>query len=185
MNDDTNHLPADHPQHDRLDKIRPVIDFLNRKFTSVPVEHRLSLDEQMCATKIGHSMKQYLPNKSHKWGFQLYVLCCLMGYVYSFEVYSGNKTDKILPGEPDLGVVSNTVVRLLRAIPRYVSHIIYFDNFCTNIPLLHFLAKEGIYCLGTVQKNRLGNTCKLPDKKEILKSTVPRGTYLLQKCRHI
>lgn len=66
MNDDTNHLPADHPQHDRLHKIRPVIDFLNKRFTSVSFDHRLSLDEQMCATKIGHFMKQYLPNKPHK-----------------------------------------------------------------------------------------------------------------------
>lgn len=100
-----------------------------------------------------------------------------MGYAYSFEVYLGNKTDKPLPGEPDLGVVSNTDVRLLRPIPRYVNHIIYFDNFYINIPLLYFLTREGIYCLSTVQKNRLGKAYKLPDKKEILKSTAPRGTY--------
>lgn len=39
------------------------------------------------------------------------------------------------------------------------------------------LTKEGIYCLGTIQRNRLGKSCKLPEKKEILKSDVPRGTY--------
>lgn len=177
MNDDTKHLPPDHTQHDRLHKVRPVLDHLNKKFVSVPFDHRLSLDEQMCATKIQHFLKQYLPNKPHKWGFKLYVLCSLSGYAYSFEVYSGAKNVERLPHEPDLGVVSNTVVRLLRPIPRNVNHILYFDNFYTNIPLLHYLTKEGIYCLGTVQRNRLGKTCKLPDKKEVLKSTVTRGAY--------
>lgn len=32
-------------------------------------------------------------------------------------------------------------------------------------------------CLGTVQRNRLGKSCKLPEKREIMKSNVPRGTY--------
>lgn len=177
MNDNNKHWPPDHPQHDRMHKIRPVIDHLNKKFITVPFEHRLSLDEQMCATKIRHFMKQYLPNKPHKWGFKLYVVCSLSGYAYNFEVYSGAKDIERLSGEPDLGAISNTVIRLLRPVPRHVNHIIYFDNFYTGIPLVHYLTKEGIYCLGTVQRNRLGKSCKLPEKKEILKSNVPRGTY--------
>lgn len=177
MNDDSKHLPIDHPQHDRLHKVRPVIDYLNKKFITLPFEHRLSLDEQMCSTKMKHFMKQYLPNKPHKWGFKLYVLCSLSGYAYSFEIYSGAKDMDCLPGEPDLGAVSNTVIRLLRPVPRHVNHIIYFDNFYTNIPLVHYLTNEGIYCLGTVQRNRLGKSCKLPEKREIMKSNVPRGTY--------
>lgn len=36
MNDDSKHLPIDHPQHDRLHKVRPVIDYLNKKFITVP-----------------------------------------------------------------------------------------------------------------------------------------------------
>ncbi|CAF4878842.1 unnamed protein product [Pieris macdunnoughi] len=95
----------------------------------------------------------------------------------NFEIYSGAKDMDRLPGEPDLGAVSNTVIRLLRPVPRHVNHIIYFDNFYTNIPLVHYLTNEGIYCLGTVQRNRLGKSCKLPEKREIMKSNVPRGTY--------
>ncbi|CAH2096797.1 unnamed protein product [Euphydryas editha] len=163
MNDDSKHLPIDHPQNDPLHKVRSVIDYLNKKFITVPFEHRLSLDEQMCK----HFMKQYLPNKPHKWGFKLYVLCSLSGYAYNFEIYSGAKS----------GAVSNTVIRLLRPVPRHVNHITYFDNFYTNIPLLHYLTNEGIYCLGTVQRNRLGKSCKLPEKREIMKCNVPRGTY--------
>ncbi|XP_014613520.1 PREDICTED: uncharacterized protein LOC106791973 [Polistes canadensis] len=62
----------------------------------------LSVDEQMCSTKIGHFLKQYLPKKPHKWGFKLYVLCDLMGYAHKFEVYSGQENTEKLPDEPDL-----------------------------------------------------------------------------------
>ncbi|CAK1587806.1 unnamed protein product [Parnassius mnemosyne] len=177
FNDNEGHLPREHPEHDRLHKIRTIVDHLNQRFMSVPFDHRLSLDEQMCATKISHFMKQYLPNKPHKWGFKLYVLCCLMGYAYSFEIYSGTHDYKRLPSEPNLGAVSNTVVRLLRPVPRKVNHIVYFDNFYSSLTLFHHLHKEGIYCLGTVQRNRLGKTCKLPKKEDVQKTSVPRGSY--------
>ncbi|CAG4931279.1 unnamed protein product [Parnassius apollo] len=37
---------------------------------------------------------------------------------------------------------------------------------------------EGIiYCLGTIQRNRLGRTCKLPKKEDVQKTSVPRGSY--------
>uniref|UniRef100_A0A2H1W0A0 SFRICE_039282 n=1 Tax=Spodoptera frugiperda TaxID=7108 RepID=A0A2H1W0A0_SPOFR len=86
--------------------------------------------------------------------------------------YSGAKDIDRLPGEPDLGAVSNTVIRLLlpRGFTRFARLLLLynisidFDNFYTNIPLLHYLTNEGIYCLGTVQKNRLGKSCKLPEK---------------------
>lgn len=70
-----NHKPVGHPEHDRLFKKRPVIEHLNEKFSSIPIEQRLSVDDQMCSTKVAHFRKQYLPNKPHKWGFKL--LCPL------------------------------------------------------------------------------------------------------------
>lgn len=82
FNDNSEHKPVNHPQHDRLHKIRPLVDHLNSSFkTAAPFEQRLSLDKQMCATKVAHFKKQYLPNKPHKWGFKLFVLCSLSGYI--------------------------------------------------------------------------------------------------------
>lgn len=90
FNDNSLHKPITHPEHDRLHKIRSIISHLNQRFSNiVPLEQRLSLDEQMCATKVAHFLKQYLPNKPHKWGFKFYVLCSLSGYAYNFEIYSG------------------------------------------------------------------------------------------------
>ncbi|CAH2088754.1 unnamed protein product [Euphydryas editha] len=74
QNNDT-HKPVGHPEHDRLFKIRPVIEHLNEKFSSIPMEQRLSVDEQMCATKVAHFLKQYLPNKPHKWNPHLWGKC--------------------------------------------------------------------------------------------------------------
>lgn len=119
----------DHPEH----KIRPVINHLNERFATVPMDQRLSVDEQMCSTKIGHFLEQYLPNKPHKWGFKLYVLCDLMEYAHKFEVYSGQENSKQLPDEPDLGATGNVVVRLLRRVSKRLNHIIYFDNFYTSL----------------------------------------------------
>ncbi|CAB3222669.1 unnamed protein product [Arctia plantaginis] len=108
FNDNTLHKTVDHPNHDRLHKIRPIEEHLNKLFLIMAAfEQRLSLDEQMCSTKIAHFMKQYLPNKPHKWGFMLYVLCSLSGYAHSFEIYSGKQDIQNLPDEPDLGIVGS------------------------------------------------------------------------------
>lgn len=168
FNNNENHKPIGHPEHDRLHKIRPVIEHLNERFATGPLDQRLSVDEQMCATKVGHFFKQYLPNKPHKWGFKLYVLCDLNGYAHNFEIYSGHSEQ--LPEEQDLGATGNVIGRLLRRVSRMLNHIIYFDNFYTSLPLVYFLAKQGIHIVGTVQQNRIPKN-KLPDvlKKELVR----------------
>ena len=57
--------------YDKLYKLQPVLDALNSKFQSVPLQKYLSIDEQLCATKPRHHLKQYLPAKPHKWGYKL------------------------------------------------------------------------------------------------------------------
>ncbi|XP_053613238.1 piggyBac transposable element-derived protein 1-like isoform X2 [Plodia interpunctella] len=170
------HKPVGHADHDRLFKIRPVIEHLKARFSTLPMDQRLSVDEQMCATKVAHFLKQYLPNKPHKWGFKFYVLCDLSGFAHTFELYAGQENTGTMEGEPDIGATGNVVVRLLRSVPRYQNYIVYFDNFYTSLPLIYFLAKQGIHCVGTVQQNRIPNS-KLPEKKEFMKKAVPRGSH--------
>lgn len=38
-------------------------------------------------------------------------------------------------------------------------------------------SKQGIHSLGTVQRYRLGKTCKLPTKQNVMKSSIPKGSY--------
>lgn len=89
----------------------------------------------MCSTKMRHHLRQYMPNKPHKWWIKLFVLCDSSGYAYQFEVYNGAGDNVLLPGCPDLGATSNVVVRLSQTIPDFKHHIVYFVNFYTSIPV--------------------------------------------------
>lgn len=156
------------PGYDPLFRMRHFADELNARFDSVPKTARLCVDEQMCSTKMKHHLRQYMPNKPHKWGIKLFVLCDSSGYAYRFEVYNGAGDNIRLPGCPDLGASANVVVRLSQTVPDMEHYIIYFDNFYTSIPLLVYLRARGIYGLGTIRMPRVPN-CKLPSDKAINK----------------
>lgn len=42
---------------------------------------------------------------------------------------------------------------------------------------MYYLRTQGIYSLGTIQRNRLGKNCKLPAAKEFMKRSIARGFY--------
>lgn len=70
---------------------------VNARFDSIPKTARLCVDEQMCSTKIVHHLRQYMPNKPHKWGVKLFVLCDSHGFAYRFEIYNGAGDNVVLP----------------------------------------------------------------------------------------
>lgn len=47
INNDEN-FASDYSSHDRLHKIRPIIDHLKKIFNSAALEANVSIDEQMC-----------------------------------------------------------------------------------------------------------------------------------------
>ncbi|KAI8432777.1 hypothetical protein MSG28_013736 [Choristoneura fumiferana] len=167
FNDNSKTVPRNNPNHDRIFKIRPVIDTLNTAYSKVMLEQQLCVDEQMCSTKARNMLKRYNPNKPHKWGYKIYVLSGVSGFAYKTEVETG--TENIVnQGEPDLGASSNVVMRLSRMIPRHENFRLYFDNYFTSLLLLEYLAKQGILALGTIRRNRIPD-CKLPSEKVIKK----------------
>lgn len=161
LRDENKRVKKGEAGYDPLYRTRTLIDHLNDRFDSIPKQARLCVDEQMCGTKMKHHLRQYMPNKPHKWGIKLFVLCDSYGYAYRFEIYSGAGDNVILPGEPDLGASANIVVRLTNTVQKFQHHIIYFDNFYTSVPLMVYLRAKGIYSLGTVRPNRIPNS-KLP-----------------------
>ncbi|XP_055910782.1 piggyBac transposable element-derived protein 3-like [Eupeodes corollae] len=177
FNDNQNFIPRDQLGHDRLFRIRPILEALKKKCQAVPKRETLSVDEQMCATKACNFLRQYLPNKPHKWGYKLLVLCDDKGFAYNFEVYSGteNADQFRLPDEPDLGASSNIVVRLCRCVPRNKNYKVFFDNYYTSPELISYLAKIGIHSLGTVNKGRLGSNLQLPSQKQLSDANKTRG----------
>ena len=162
----------DHPDYDKLFKIRPLISHLQFKFRRISKPQRLCVDEQMIPFKGISTLKQYMPLKPVKWGYKVHCLCGADGVMYDFIIFTG----KIEPlsGEPDLGASSNVVVNLAETIPNDANHLLYFDRWFTSVPLQVHMAGKGIHCLGTVNVNRLPGVAFATDK-EFQKSG--RGTY--------
>ncbi|GFY68635.1 DDE_Tnp_1_7 domain-containing protein [Trichonephila inaurata madagascariensis] len=108
----------------------------------------------MCSTEGAHFMKQYLPNKYHKLGFKLFVLCSVSEYAYSFEIHSGKQDVDNLSYEPDVGVVGNTVpINSMKNEPYPI-----FQRFlCMHSSTVLLIDSKNIY----IQRNRLGKNCKL------------------------
>lgn len=172
---DNNTLDNKNPKHDRLHKIRPLIESLKTNYKKLPFEQYLSVDEQLCSTKCRHLLLQYIPMKPHKWGFKFFVVSGVSGYSYDFEIYTGqeNEESKRHLDEPDIGASGNVVVRLLRDVPKHIHHRVYFDNYYTSLPLIYHLEKNGIHCVGTARRNRIPK-CPLPSEADIKKDK--RGT---------
>ncbi|KAE9542435.1 hypothetical protein AGLY_003296 [Aphis glycines] len=163
------------PGRDKIHKIRPLIETLRKRFSSRPIEENLAVDEQICSTKAQSSLKVYMPNKPHKWGYKFFVLSGASGFAYNFEFCSGqeNNSESRKASEPDLGASANVVMRLSRVIPNNQNFKLFFDNYYTTLPLLVYLKKKKILSLGTVRRNRLKNVM-LPDDSILMKQ--PRGT---------
>ena len=173
FNDNNNcETNKDHPNYDKLFKIRPFIAHLAEKFKEIPKPQRLCVDEQMIPIKGIPSLKQYMPLKPVKWGYKVHCLCGSDGIMYDFIIYS----EKIepLPNEPNLGASSNIVINLATTIPNDLNHLLYFNRWFTSLPLQMHLKKKGIHCLGTVNINRLPRIGFATDK-EFQKTG--RGTY--------
>lgn len=64
--DNNNHIPPNKAGPDRLYRIRPILETLRKRYQSIPIEESLSVDEQLCATKARHFLKQYIPIKPYK-----------------------------------------------------------------------------------------------------------------------
>lgn len=164
--DESRRLNKGQPGYDPLFRIRHFAEALNKRFDSIPKTARLCIDEQMCSTKMKHHLRQYMPNKPHKWGIKLFVLCDSHGFAYKFEIYNGAGDNVVLPGTPDLSSSANVVVRLTQTVKDSKHHNVYFDNFYTSLPLLVYLRARGIYALGTMRSNRIPN-CMLPLDKSV------------------
>ena len=164
-----NALPFSDPQHDRLFKLRPVIEKLKERFQIIPFKECLSIDEQICATKARNYLKQYLPSKPNKWGYKLFVFCVFQVFLVISKYTQARKTMHRLPHEPYLRASGNIVIRLTRKIPTNVNHKLFFYNYYTSVGLLVHLSKQGIPALGAMRGNGIPCHKVITDEESNLK----------------
>lgn len=109
---------------DKLHKIKPVIQFFNKKFKEVyTMEEDIAIDESLMKFKGRMSYKQFNPSKRARFGIKFYKLCeSASGYYYDFKIYTGN--DKI---NADDSASENVVKELSQSILNK-GHTLYLDN---------------------------------------------------------
>ncbi|XP_066457697.1 piggyBac transposable element-derived protein 3 [Eleutherodactylus coqui] len=148
--------PSDHPNYDRLYKIRPVVEHFNFKFAQAYTPPKnIAVDESLVHFKGRLKFRQYLPSKRARYGVKLYKLCeSASGYTHKFRIYEGKDT-KIEPPEcpPVLGVTGKIVWELVHPLLDQGYHL-YLDNFYTSVPLFQCLASRGTVACGTIRKNQ-------------------------------
>ena len=137
--------------HDRLGKVRPLIDHLSSKFSSLYDPSKdVAVDEAMIKFQGRSALKQYMPMKPIKRGIKVWVLGdSTNGYFSRFQVYMGREENR----EVGLGA---HVVKSLTSDLKHKYHHVYFDNFFTSVQLLEQIEEDGIYGCGTARKDRRG-----------------------------
>ena len=106
--DNSSTIPRGQPGHNKLHKVRPLLDILQSNISRCYHPHReVAVNEAMVGFKGRSTLKQYMPMKPTKRGFKIWCLCdSTNGFTYRIEIYTGAGSTT-----PDRG------------------HFLYFDNY--------------------------------------------------------
>ena len=172
LNYNNKQVPYGQDGHDKLFKVRKLLDLLCPLFESEFHMHQsCTIDEAMIPFKGRLRFKQYMKDKPTKWGIKVFVLSdAPTGYLKRMQVYTGKGLDT---GVSDVGLCAKVVLDLMEGFD-HMGVQLYTDNFYTS-PLLYYrLYKlQGINACGTVRPQRVGFPSEL-----IIKATeVNRGLY--------
>lgn len=153
--------------HDRLYKIRSVLDELQRQFRQNYIPAReISIDETMVKLKGRKFFRQFFLSKPIQFGFKLFTIAeSCTGYICDFEVYTGRKV------EAELNETRNVVLRLMRPL----KDIGFSDNYNTSPELYFSLRERGSQACGTVRPNRKDLPKEIMDHKLPLVKNLQRG----------
>lgn len=141
------------PGHDKLFKVRPIIEMIIPKFAAVysPLKE-LSLDEMTIAFKGRSTLKMYSPNKPDKYGYRVYALSeSSSGYVLGWSLHTGQYKDIT----SDISA-THAVVRELAAPYTGKGHEVYMDSYYTSPTIANELADLETGLCGTVRSTRHG-----------------------------
>ncbi|XP_068712041.1 piggyBac transposable element-derived protein 4-like [Montipora foliosa] len=153
VNDKNRELARGDANHDKLYKVRPLLDSV---VSSIPSEYRptknVSIDEAMISFKGRLGIKQYMPLKPVKRGIKVWECAdALNGYVCNLSVYTGKERH----ANPEQGLGYRVVHNLTRPLVGK-NHHDFIDTFFSSIVLAENLLRDQIYVCGTVRSNRQG-----------------------------
>lgn len=147
------------PEGNRIFKIEPLIDLFIEKCQEVYTPGSVvCIDETLIPFRGRLLMKQYIPNKTHKYGLKMFKLCCNNGFTWNMKLYSGKEKDAT--ASVPTKVVMKLSEKLLNA-----GRTIVTDNYYTSLELANKLLDKQTHLLGTLRSNRRGNPKDVTNKK--------------------
>ena len=151
--DSSQQIPAGQPGHDRLFKVRALLDLLTPSFKRNYQPHKeISVDEAMIPFKGRLAFIQYMKAKPVKWGIKVFVLAdAHNGYTYRLQIYTGKQVDET--ASASLGLCSRVVLDLIDGMEDD-GHTLFTDNYYTSPELYLHLYNSGVNACGTVRTNR-------------------------------
>ena len=185
---DNNLIPDGNSEsYNKCYKIQPFVDYIRQKFFEVVIpETYVAVDEQVVPFKGASSLKRYLPKKPKKWGYKLWALAGVAGYVYTFEV-DGEKGKTGPPDEWDApekcGESGFVVLHLIEKMEED-KHKLFFDNFFSSPELMQYLANKGFWALASLNVVR-SRKCPLPNEKELKKCGRGASTQNVNKDKSV
>ena len=172
LTDNNNKIPYGQIGHDKLFKVRKLLDLLCPLFESeFEMYQSCAIDEAMIPFKGRLKFKQYMKDKPTKWGIKVFVFAdSQTGYVKRLQVYTGKGLDSCVS---DVGLCTRVVLDLLEGFD-HTGLQLYTDNFYTS-PLLYYrlYKNQGICACGTARSNRIG----FPKELCVKATGSNRGTY--------
>ena len=161
VSDSTKDLPCNNPNHDKLFKVCPFVDMMDRNFLqSYKAGRDLSVDEGCCPYKGRVQFKCYNPKKPSKWHMKLFeVSDARTGYVVAFEIYCGKNNTRIVMDaevlDPQCNTTTKTVIGLLQKGNLLgKGHHVYMDNYYTSPELFSELHYKETFACGTCRSNQ-------------------------------
>lgn len=159
---DNENVPAE--EEARLSKIKPLVDKVNERCKAVFCpEETIVVDESMIPWRGRLIIRQYNPQKAHKYGVKVYKLCSTNGYTLKMKIYAGKDDITGNKGHAQK-VVEHLVADFIEE-----GRSLYADNFYSSVPLAESLLKKKTYVCGTLRGDRRG----LP--KEFVKEKIKKG----------
>ena len=156
---------------DRLAKIQPLIDMLQKNFQSLfRPEEDVVIDETLVPWRGRLTFRQYIPNKTHRYGVKRFKFCSMVGYTWALKVYSG----KSQTGEREIGLAKNVCIELMKDLIGQ-GRTLYVDNFYTSYELANYCLQKQTHLVGTLRAN------KKHIQKEVLQAKLKRGEMVAKE----
>ena len=141
--------PSGDPNYKPLFKLKSTNDLLQNTYGTIVIpETMVAVDEMMVAFKGRHKLKCFMSQKQTKWGYKLWSLAGVSGYVYNFAMVGENGAKVPPPGEPVVNGVGESGYVVLRLADNLTNKKPkkFFDNYFAS-PELHVCLKEKIIIL--------------------------------------